>query len=117
MRKLACLFFILLLSTISCAQLGNRYFHVDTLNVSTSARTTTYSQEWEFATIYADTVDIMLKVGAPDIADWASRDYFLVPQGMSLSIGPTPKLKKLSYYVTAGTGKIYVVGYKTTRQY
>ena len=117
MKLLYSILFLVLFSSIASAQLGNRYFHVDSINVSTSSVTTTYSESWEVATIYADTVDIMVRVGAPDVGSWTSRDYFRLNVGMALTIGPTPKLKQIAIYTTNGTGVVYIIGYKKTRQF
>ena len=108
---------ILLFSSMAFSQLGNRYFHTDTLNISTSARDTTWTTSWEVATIYADTVNVMLTIGAPDVGEWASRLPMYLETGMSLTIGPTPKLKRLKVSTTTGVGVLYIVGYKKARQY
>ena len=116
-RILLTLFLVVMFSSMATAQLGNRYFHTDTITVTTSVYTITYDESWEEATIWADTVDVMLRMGAPDVGGWTSRDYIRLAQGMAFSIGPTPKLKKLSVYAISGSGVVYVAGYKKTRQY
>ena len=114
MRKLLILLFLFMVfSSMVFAQLGNRYFHCDTLNTSTSAADSTWDTAWEMATIYSDSVDLYLKIGAPDVGNWSDRKWIFLPQGLALSIGPTPKLKKLEYKTTgASTGVVYVLGYK-----
>lgn len=109
---------LLFLPSLLFAQLGNRYFHCDTLNINTTtARDTTWSQEWEIATIYTDTLNVDLRVGAPDVGSWSSRNLFYLESGMSLTIGPTPKLKRLWVKARNGTGVCYIIGYKKTRQF
>ena len=108
--------FLFIFPVVGKSQLGNRYFHADTLQVSTTARTATWSDVWQFATIYADTIDVYLRVGAPDVGNWGSRNEIFLPEGLTLSIGPSPNLRKLAYRTTAGTGVIYVLGYKTVVQ-
>jgi hypothetical protein len=96
-------------------QLGNRYFVYDTLAVTVTAVDTTWSTEWEVATIYADTVALYIKVGAPDVGGWSERPWIYLPAGLALSIGPTPKLKRLSVKTFSGSGVCYIIGYKKTR--
>ena len=65
----------------------------------------------------SDTLDMWLKVGAPDVGGWSSRNFFKLEAGMALSIGPTPGLKRLAIKTEEGVGYIYIIGYKKTRQY
>ena len=103
--------------SLEAQALGVRYFHCDTLNISPAARDTTWDDPWEVATIYADTVNVDLKVGAPDYGSWASRHTFYLESGMALTIGPTPNLKRLRATTRSGTGVLYIIGYKKVRQY
>jgi len=112
------LFMLLFIPAILQAQsLGDRYFWCDTLVLTTTPTDTTWDTEWEVAAVFSDTLDCYLKVGAPDYGSWTSRHYFFLPVGLSFSIGPTPKLKRLEAYVENGTCTLYIIGYKTTRQY
>lgn len=118
MRKIILLIFIsVMFSSCTYGQLGSRYFHCDTLNVTPSARDTTWTDPWEQALIYADSVDLYLKIGAPDVAQWSSRYWIYWPSGMALSIGPSPKLKRLQFRTVTGSGVVYILGYKKERQW
>lgn len=118
MRKLLLAFLLLFLfSSMVLGQLGNRYFYSDTLNITTAERDTTWDTSWEVATIYSDTLDLWLKVGAPDVGSWSSRNWFKLEAGLTLTMGPTPKLKRLSVKTVNGTGVLYIIGYKKTRQF
>jgi len=118
MKKLLfCILLFVLPSIINAQSLGARYFWCDTLNLTTSVTDTTWATEWEYATIWTDTVDCYVRIGAPDYGDWTSRNYLYLPNGLTLSIGPTPQLKRLAAYLPNGTGVLYIAGYKKTRQY
>jgi hypothetical protein len=110
---LVCLLFPLLLQ----AQLGNRYFWTDTLTVSGTSRDTTFAVEWEEVCIYADTVDLLIRIGAPDVGSWNSRLWFKLLSGHSLAVGPVPKVKRIEVKTVTGTGTCYLLGYKKSRQY
>ena len=92
---LLCLF-LFCFSGLSKAQFGSRYMHIDTLQISTTERDTTWSTVWEFVTLYTDTVSINIKVGAPDIDNWSTRKWLYIENGAALSIGPAPNLKMLT---------------------
>jgi len=113
------LFILLLLVLVSpiYGQLGSRYAHVDTLHVNTSANDTTWTTAWEQVVLTTDTADVYIKIGAPDVGSWASRDWFLLRNGSTLTIGPSPKLKKIEYKTLAGSAVLYILGYKKERQY
>jgi len=117
LKKLLCLLFILCAISLQGQSLGTRYFWSDTLQIATGVNTSTFTAVWEQATFYTNGALCYFKVGAPDVADWSSRDYILLPAGSSFSIGPNPKLKKLSVYLASGTGVLYIVGYKKEAQY
>jgi len=101
----------------SAQSLGVRYLWVDTLHVSTSAIDTTFDVAWEMATIYADTVDVNLVLGAPDVGSWTSRNPMLLQTGMSFVVGPSPQLTRVEAWTDNGAGVLYIVGYKKERQY
>ena len=113
------LFILLLLVLVSpiYGQLGSRYAHVDTLQVSTTAHDTTWATAWEMVTIVTDTATVYIKIGAPDVGSWASRDWYRLENGATLIIGPSPKLKKLEYKTLTGVAVLYLLGYKKERQY
>ncbi len=111
------LLFTFLTLGIVNAQLGNRYFWQEKIATTTAATDTTFPIEWEVATVYSDTLDMWFKVGAPDVGSWASRIYFKMESGLTLTIGPTPKLKRLAFKTVNGTGFIYIIGYNKSRQF
>ena len=111
------LLFLFLFPILSFAQLGNRYFQADTLNITTVAVTETWTDVWEQVVLFADTVDVYIKIGAPDVGDWASRHWIFLPEGRTISIGPVPKLKKIEVKTGGGTGVFYIIGYKKEEQF
>jgi hypothetical protein len=117
MKGLLFITILLLLCTGVQAQLGDRYFHSDSIAITTVEVDTSWDTSWEVATIMSDTLDLWLKLGAPDVGSWASRNWFKLEAGMALTIGPTPKLKRMSVKCTNGSGYVYVIGYKKARQY
>jgi hypothetical protein len=108
---------LLFTSTLFGQTFGLRYLHVDSLSVSTTAVDTTWELQWEEVTVVADTVDLYIRFGAPDYGSWTSRTWFRLNSGMSISIGPSPKLKKIEIKTVSGTGIVYFIGYKRERQY
>lgn len=117
-KLLGILGFLFLLLSTTQAQVGNRYFWADTLNITTTERDTTFDSEWEEVTMYADSVDTWIKIGAPDVTSWSARNWIFLPAGVSITIGPRPRLKRLSVKtVSAGSGIFNLLGYKTTAQY
>ena len=107
---------LLLLSIPSYAQLGNRFFWCDSIAISTASTDTTWDDAWEQAIILTDSVNVYLKIGAEDVTNWDDRNWFYWPSGVALSIGPRPRLKRLEVKTVTGTGTLYVLGYKKTRQ-
>ena len=113
MRKL--LFFLFLLVVVGSAQ--TRYAWTDTLNINTVGTDTTWDDAWVTATIYCDTTDILLRVGAPDVGSWTSRNWIRLNTGMAYSIGPSPGLKRMHAKTINGTAVLYIIGTKKVRQY
>ena len=102
---------------VQAIDLGNRFWHCDTLYITTAVNDCTWTNEWYEATIYSDTVDVDVRIGAPDTASWNSRIYARLFQGMTITLGPSPKVKKISVKTVTGTGRLYIVGLKNVRQY
>ena len=115
MKRFFFLFLLLILPLMAEAQFGNRYFWCDTLNATTTARDCTWTDVWEVATIYGD-ADMLLRIGAPDVGNWTSRRWVSIEEGLALTIGPSPNLKKITWKTASGTGVLYVVGYKESAQ-
>jgi hypothetical protein len=103
--------------TLARAQIGTRFVWSDSIVVNTTATDSTFSQRWEYVTFYADTVDFYYRAGAPDVASWTSRKWILVPNGSVVSFGPATPLVRLEFKTKAGTGNLYMIGAKTTRQF
>lgn len=110
------LIILLFIPALTNAQLGNRYFHGDTLNATTTARDCTWTDVWQVVSIYAGGVDIWVKIGAPDVANWNTRRFLFLEEGQVMTIGPSPNLQKLTWKTDAGTGVVYVIGYKKVVQ-
>lgn len=117
-RLLGAVALLFLLLSIAQAQVGDRYYWADTLNISTTERDTTFSTEWEEVTMYSDSVDCWVKIGAPDVGSWSSRRWIFLPAGLSINIGPRPRLKRVAVKtVSAGSGVFNLIGYKKEAQY
>lgn len=117
MKKVVFIFVLFILVSRSYGQLGSRYFHCDTLVISTAQYDTTWSVPWEQVFFYSLNDDIRVKIGAPDVGSWSSRNWMYLPPKVGIVIGPSPRLKKLSIKSTSGTDTVYVFGYKKERQY
>ena len=122
--RLACALLVLALGTWLCtippteAQLiGTRYLHSDTLAVTVAGIDTTWTTPWDFVIIYCQTADINIKIGGPDTTSWSLRPWLPLPTGAALSIGPSPKLKRIQATTASGTATAYLIGYKGARQY
>ena len=111
------LLFTFLTLGVTNAQLGDRFFWSDSIAITVTAIDCTWTDSWEVATIMSDTLDLWVRIGAPDVGSWSSRNYFRLEAGMALTIGPTPRLKRLDVKAVNGSGFVYVIGYKKLRQY
>jgi hypothetical protein len=87
------------------------------MQVSPTENTKTWSTEWEHVVVYSDTLDVYLKIGAPDTTSWDSRLFFYLPASFVTSFGPSPGLKKVTAKTLVGTCVLYFVGEKKVRQY
>ena len=108
---------LLIVPTTAKAQLGSRYLHTDSLAVSTNPVDTTWTTPWEQVTILCDSVDVLMKMGAPDVGSWSSRVWMRINNGIAITIGPSPRLKKVEVKTITGTGHVYFIGYKKERQF
>lgn len=112
------LFILLVVSTMAFGQsLGNRYLWVCKVPVTTTALDCTFSVQWEQVVVFSDTLDLDLKIGAPDISSWGSRSYARLEAGASFSFEAPVRLKKLSAKTVNGTGFLWLVGTKKSRQF
>ncbi len=111
------LLFTFLTLGITNAQLGDRFFWQEKIAITTVETDCTWTDSWEVATIMSDTLDVWLRLGAPDVGSWSSREFFRLEAGMALTVGPTPALNRMSVKAVNGSGYIYVIGYKKLRQY
>lgn len=119
MKRLVLLSILLLTFLVlpSQAQIGSFYIWTDSLGVTTTAIDSIFTIEWQSVTIWADTCDMQLKLGAPDTTGWSSRKFMTISAGGSIYIGPATKLKRLEYKCKSGAGTLYMTGYKKRRQY
>lgn len=115
--KGAILLLFLLLSSVEAQPVGQRYYWADSLNITTTSTDTTFTYEWESVTMWSDTVDTWVKIGAPDVGSWASRRWIFLPAGLTITIGPRPQLKRLGVKTKNGKGVFNLIGYKTRKQY
>lgn len=98
-------------------QIGQRYLWADSMSVSTIAADSTFGQRWETVTMWTDTVAIYFRAGAPDVTSWSSRDWIYLPVGSSITFGAATPLVRLEVKTVSGTGKLFMIGNKTKRQY
>ena len=116
--------FLLIVAILSFLFLGSaeagvfdqRYFWCDSIPVSGTHQDSAFAVEWDYVTIYSDSVDLWLRAGAPDVANWASRMAFILEDWTFMNFGPANKLKRLEFWSKAGTGVIYLIGFKKSRQ-
>ena len=108
---------IALPTTVGSGVLGHFYTWVHALPVSNTSVDSTFTYRWESVTVYADTVELMLRIGAPDTASWSSREWLYIPKGGVLYFGPTNKLRRLEYKTVTGTGMLYMFGTKKRSMY
>lgn len=107
---------LLFLGSANAGTFDQRYFWCDSIPVSGTHQDSAFAVEWDQVTIYSDSVDLWLRAGAPDVANWSDRKAFLHKNGAYHSWGPANKLKRLEFWTKAGTGVIYLVGFKKSRQ-
>ena len=96
---------------------ANQYYWSHAITVTTAAQDSTFTVAWSMVNIHADTVDILYRVGAPDVGSWSSRDFIKLPQNWSKTFGPSIPLNRLEFKTVSGTGVLYFEGLKTSKQY
>lgn len=116
MKKII-LFVLTALVIVGAQSLGSRYLWTDKVSVSAVAVDSTFQTRWEFVTIYSDTLDLWLKIGAPDTSGWSQRDFIKLGAGTSLSFEAPMYLKRLEFKTVTGSGYIYMIGGKKVVQY
>ncbi len=78
----------------------------------------TYTTRWESVFFKADTGDVLIKFATgSSYTDWATRPYYKLEAGESLSFGPGTPLTRAAYKSNAGTVDFFTLGYKKTSQY
>ena len=117
MKKLIVLILLIVASFALSQSLGNRYLWTTTLSVSGVHTDTTFSKRWEYVTIYSDTLDLWMRIGAPDTSGWSSRDSIKLMAGTSLTLEQPAYLNRLEIWTVSGSGNAYLVGIKTTKQH
>jgi hypothetical protein len=108
---------ILLSPTKSEAQIisGNRFVHVDTLNITTTHRDTTFAESWRGFAIVVNT-DAYIKIGAPDTAGWATKPFAPIFAGQTVMVDPGTPVKRIEIWTASGTGIAGLYGDKRTKQ-
>ena len=117
MRKLFVLLF-LLIYTLSYGQtLGSRYYWQERFSITTAVTDTTFTDAYESCTIFSDTLDVDIKMGAPDTSNVTSQPYMRLQAGRSIELQAPLKLKRVYVKTINGTGYLYIVGIKKVSQF
>ena len=114
MKKIILILMLLIAVTGAHAQY---YVWIQSDTVKTTAVDSTWATRWEQCTFYFYGCDALIKIGAPDTTDWASRTWLRVPEYVPISIDYRTPFKKLSYKAETGAGRLYLVGIKRTTQF
>lgn len=93
-----------------------RYFNYNYKAITTSAWDTTFTDSWEMVTVYSDTLDCKVRIGAPDTDSWSSRSWIYLTAGMTLTLGPKPDLTKIEVKSVGGACGFYMLGYRKDAQ-
>ena len=93
------------------------YLWTHKISVSTTEQDSFFTVKWVDVTVYADSVDLMLTIGASDTADWDSREELFLPKGASIYFGPKPQIRRLAFKSVTGSGNIFFTGRKKSKQY
>ena len=117
MKKLLTIVLVLMAIGLIAQSLGSRYLWTNKIAVSSSHVDSTFSKRWEYVTIYSDTLDLWLKIGAPDTSGWSSRDAIMLKAGTSITFEQPAYLKRLEMWTVSGSGYAYLVGIKTSKQH
>lgn len=124
--SLVCLVLMLVLVLLcpsdgSCQILGNSYTWQDTIVISGTAIDSLYTVKWESISMWADSVDWYIIVGASargvDTTSWSSRIPTLINAGDIFVIDDGKKLRRAKFWTRSGTGTMNVLGEKKTSQY
>ncbi len=102
---------------LSAQTLGSHYFWANSYTVSGTSIDQYFSDPWEYCSIYADTVDVLLRIGAPDTTSWSSRTWIYLPSGSTIEFSPFIKLRRIEAKTVSGTGTLYIVGFKRKPQF
>lgn len=122
MKKMYSFVFSLLITLaisnlLEAQTLGNRYYWQENFSVSTAVLDTTFTDAYESCVIYSDTLDLDIKVGAPDTSNVTSQGYLRLNAGRSLVFESPLRLKRVYVKTVNGSGKMYIVGIKKTSQF
>lgn len=108
----------LALVQLSQAQtLASRYYWQESFNVSTVVVDSTFDTAFESCIIYSDTLDLDIKIGAPDTSNVSSQSYLRLNAGRTLSLETPLKLKRIYVKTVVGSGKVYIAGIKKVSQF
>lgn len=89
------------------------YIWAHVLDATTTAVDCTFTTSWNQISVVADSARILMKVGANDTNNWASRPWIFVAPNTTIEFGPATKVKKITYKTETGTGKVAFLGLKT----
>ena len=96
------------------------YFWQDSIAIGTTrndSNYTTYTNRWEEITFWFSGCNGMVKIGAPDTTDFATRKWLLLNAGQAVTVGPATRLRRIWFKAQSGTGAFFMVGYKRVAQY
>ena len=117
MRLIALTMLLTLTSLANGQVLGSHYFWANKVYVTSTPVDSTFKQPWEYCSVYADTIDVYIKVGAPDTSKWNSREWIYLSKGSSIEFSPFVRLRRLAVKAATGTGNVYIIGFKKKPQY
>jgi len=107
---------VVLLASGANAQIGQFYTHQDTLHLSSTPVDTLFSVKYQEALIWSYDAAMLFRIGAPDTNSWSSRVPLKLNAGTFFRVGPATPLQRLEVWTTSGTGTVYILGSKKTRQ-
>lgn len=110
---------VLGLSSSNTATAQSLYGWAHKISISTTAQDSIWSaaDAWYDVSFYTDSLAIWYKIGAPDTASWSSRDWIFLPEGSSVYIGPSTRLRRFEFKTVVSSSKLYMIGRKRRRQY
>lgn len=97
---------------------GTNYFWADSMAISTTAIDTAFDEQWQNVTLWSSGANLWLKSACNnDTSGFSSAEYIYLLAGQAINFGTNTKLKRVAVKASAGTGVLYMAGYKKTAQY